>query len=66
MSDGYESDPSAFTEEPHQYARGRHSHSNMNENAYSVSDPRQGGRRHAQGYDAQSYYAHYSSSRSAD
>ncbi|KAL4759999.1 uncharacterized protein BDW70DRAFT_161057 [Aspergillus foveolatus] len=46
MSDGYDSDPSAYAEEPHPYARG----------------PRQGGPRHAQGYDAQSHYAYYSRS----
>ncbi|KAL4820316.1 hypothetical protein BDW67DRAFT_115689 [Aspergillus spinulosporus] len=46
MSDGYDSDPSAFAEEPHPYAR----------------DPRQGDPRYAQGYDPQSQYGYYSSS----
>ncbi|CBF69602.1 hypothetical protein AN6373.2 [Aspergillus nidulans FGSC A4] len=47
MSDGYDSDRSAYAEEPHPYARGA----------------RQGRPHHAQGYDVQSHYAYYSSSR---
>ncbi|KAL4749171.1 hypothetical protein BDW72DRAFT_140391 [Aspergillus terricola var. indicus] len=46
MSDGYDSDPSAYAEEPHPYAQ----------------DPRQEGPRHAQGYDTRGHYAYYSSS----